>query len=83
MHKYTPDFYLKDEDVFIDIKGTQFFEDHDPSKKMINPYDRSLDALYEAKHQCMLKHGVVVTSDYKQYVDYAVKMYGKKHLDSL
>ena len=83
MHKYTPDFYLKDEDSYVDIKGTQFFEDHDPSSKMINPYDRSLDALYETKHQCMLKHDVMVITDYKRYVDYAVKTYGRKHLDSL
>lgn len=83
MHRYTPDFYLRVEDLYVDIKGTQFFEDHDPSKKMINPYNRSLDALYEAKHQCMLKHDVMVITDYKKYVDYAVKTYGKKHLDSL
>ena len=50
---------------------------------MINPYDRSRDALYEAKHRCMLKHDVIVIADYKKYVDYAVKTYGKKHLDSL
>lgn len=39
-----------------EIKGNQFFE----GDKMINPYDRGQDGLYEAKHQCMLNNGVII-----------------------
>lgn len=49
---------------------------------MINPYDRTQDAIYEAKHQCMLKNGVeIITSEkYKKYVDYVNDAYGKDYL---
>ena len=39
VHKYIPDFMV--EGQYVELKGLQFFEDKDPSKKMINPYDRT------------------------------------------
>ena len=53
-HYYFPDFEV-DEKLY-EIKGDQFF---DENGKMINPYDRSQDGLFEAKHQCGLRNGVV------------------------
>jgi len=51
-HTYTPDFIIGDE--YADVKGTHFIKDN----RMINPYDRSLDDQYEAKHQCIIKNNV-------------------------
>ena len=31
---------------------------------MINPYDRTQDGLYEAKHQCMIKNDVIISSGF-------------------
>ena len=39
VHKYIPDFMV--EGQYVELKGLQFFEDKDPSKKMINPYDHN------------------------------------------
>ena len=78
-HYYIPDFKI--EDKIIEIKGLQFFENHDPNKKMINPYDRSQDDLYEAKHQCMLKNNVEIITDCTEYLNYVENVYGKNYLD--
>ena len=48
---------------------------------MINPYDRTQDGLYEAKHQCMIKNNINVITDYNQYEDYVNKKYTKDFLD--
>lgn len=39
---------------------------------MCNPFDHSQDALYEAKHQCMLNNNVRILKeiDYKFAIDY-------------
>lgn len=60
-HYYEPDFAI--DDRFYEVKGKQFFKDKDESKEMVNPYDHSMDDLYEAKHQCMLSNGVHVVTD--------------------
>ena len=60
-HFYEPDFIINDK--YYEFKGSQFFEDKDPTKKMINPFDRSQDDLYEAKHQCMITNNVNIISD--------------------
>jgi len=75
-----PDFRVGDE--LIEIKGLQFFEDRDPTKRMVNPYDHSQDDIYEAKHQCMLANGVkfLVGDDCKKYVDFVEEKYGKDFL---
>ena len=56
-HKYYPDFYLIEYHQFIELKGDHFFTN---DGKMINPYDRSQDNIYEAKHQCMIKNNVKI-----------------------
>ena len=53
-HSFIPDFEVNGQ--LIEIKGNQFF---DKNGKMINPYDRSQDGIYEAKHQCGLQNGVL------------------------
>lgn len=49
---------------------------------MVCPWDHSLDALYEAKHQCMLANDVKIltTNDYVQYIKYVNTTYGKAYL---
>lgn len=57
-HTYHPDFKVGDK--IVEVKGDHFF---DKSNKMINPYDRTQDDKYEAKHQCMLKNNVLILKD--------------------
>lgn len=72
---YNPDFKVNDE--IQEIKGLQFFKDG----KMINPYNRSQDELYEAKHQCMIKNNVKIITDYSEYLDYVTEKYTSNFLD--
>ena len=66
VHKYQTDFYVNGE--FVELKGLQFFENYDATKSMINPFDRTKDALYEAKHQCMLQNHVKIITDVTPYI---------------
>lgn len=79
-HLYYPDFKIGD--LFFEIKGLQFFQDKDPKKKMICPWDRNQDDLYEAKHQCMITDRIVIltTCDYQMFLDYVSSKYGKSYL---
>lgn len=70
-HYYCPDFLINNQ--LYEIKGLQFFE----NDKMINPYDRSMDDLYEAKHQCMIKNNVTIITDCSEYINYVSKKYTK------
>jgi hypothetical protein len=76
-HYYFPDFRI--EDKYYEIKGDQFFDD---CGRMINPYDRSQDALYESKHQCMKDNNVIIlrNNDYQRYLDYVSEKYGNDYL---
>ena len=72
-----PDFLYKDK--IIEIKGDQYFEDGDSSKRMVHPYNKKkingeyiefndeekkyYDDLYEAKRQCEISHGVEIWSE--------------------
>ena len=78
IHKYYPDFKIDKE--FVEIKGLQFFVNKDPTNKMINPFDRSQDALYEAKHQCMLRNNVRIITDYSIYENYVNSTYTSNFL---
>ena len=79
---YFPDFEIeKDGKKFlVEIKGGYFFE----NGKMINPYDRTQDDLYEAKHQCGLINGVVfwTQKDVSFAINYIQYKYGKGYLRS-
>lgn len=74
-HYYFPDFCINGQ--LVEVKGLQFFEDKDPTKKMINPYDSSRNDLAEAKHQCALQNNVAIwtENDYTMYVEYAKTNY--------
>jgi hypothetical protein len=77
IHYYFPDFRI--EDKFYEIKGDQFF---DENNKMINPYDRSQDIIYESKQKCMIKNNIIIlrSKDYQKYIDYISEKYGKNYL---
>lgn len=74
-HYYYPDFLV--ENKLQELKGLQFFENKDINSKMINPFDRSMDELYEAKHQCMLKNNVQIITDCTEYINYVNEKYTK------
>ena len=76
-HFYKPDFLI--ENKLYEIKGDQFFKEN----KMVCPFDHSLDGLYEAKHQCMLRNNVTILKykDYIFYVDYINEKYGNDYLN--
>ena len=76
-HKYFPDFLV--EGQYVELKGNHFFKD---DGTMQNPYDHSLDYVYEAKHQCMIKNNVRILKhdDYIKYIDYVIKAYGKQFI---
>ena len=69
IHSYYPDFIV--DGSITEIKGSQFFE----NGRMINPYDRSQDDLYNAKYQCMLKNGINIITDCSKYIDYVNTKY--------
>lgn len=73
---YYPDFVVNNK--IIEIKGLQFFENKDPTKKMINPYDRNEDGKYEAKYKCMIDNNVEIITDCTKYIDYVLNKYGHK-----
>lgn len=79
IHKYFPDFKINNE--FIEIKGEQFLKE-DGSWQ--NPYDHSLDLLFEAKHQCALKNKVKIIYSKKcqKYIDYINNKYSKNFLET-
>lgn len=76
-HWYMPDFFVDSQ--YIEIKGDHFFKE---DGTMQNPYDHSQDALYEAKHQCMLANNmkIIRVSEMKDILDYVCKTYGKSYL---
>lgn len=71
---YFPDFYVNGQ--YVEIKGPQFFE----NGKMINPWDRTQDDLYEAKHQCMIDNKIKIMTDCSEYLNYIEEKYGKDYM---
>ena len=67
LHIYYPDFLINNQEL-IEIKGLHFFENYNINNRMINPYNRDLDDLAEAKHQCMIKNNVKIITDIKPYL---------------
>lgn len=75
-HTYWPDFII--ENKIYEIKGGQYFQNN----KMICPYDRSKDDIFQAKYECMLKNNVIIISvnEIKKYLDFVDTKYGKQYL---
>lgn len=73
IHRYFPDFEINRK--FYEIKGPHFLNENG---KWSNPFDSSLNNLFEAKHQCALKNNVRILyyEDYKVYLDYIIQKYG-------
>lgn len=67
IHYYFPDFEI--DGKLVEIKGDHFFKE---DGTMCNPFDHSLDELFEAKHQCMLKNNIEIwkSKDYQFALDY-------------
>ena len=78
-HMYLPDFIV--EGHVVEIKGDHFFKE---DGTMCNPYDHSLDPLYEAKHQCMLSNNVKIikASEMKDILSYVASKYGSSFVSS-
>ena len=74
-HLYFVDFQVNDE--YIELKGPQFF---DEMGNFINPYDRTLDALYKQKYNCMINNGIKIIRDCKIYLNYVKQKYGKNFI---
>ncbi len=76
-HFYTPDFNYNN--CLIEIKGSQFL---DPVYGFKNPYDKSVNELYQAKYNCIIQNNVKIWSyaDIKPYLLYIKNTYGKNYL---
>lgn len=72
-HYYFPDF--KYNGKLVEIKGEHFFKQ---DGTMCNPYDHSLDGLYEAKHQCGLNNDVKFIIDASKFINYFNSKYNKE-----
>ena len=77
-HYYHPDFLVGN--TYQEIKGVQFFKNKDANSTMINPYDRSQDDVFEAKHKCMLDNNVEIITDHSKYYQYVDDTYTKDFL---
>lgn len=75
VHYYFPDFIYCNN--IVEVKGPHFFTE---DGLMCNPFDHSQDGLYEAKHQCGIKNGVLFISD-NTYVNYCIATYGNNWID--
>lgn len=78
-YKYFPDFEVNGS--YYELKGLQFFEDKDQSKKMVNPFDESQNDKYEAKHQCMIKNNVAIITDVSKELKYVKTKYTEDFLE--
>lgn len=70
---YFPDFKINDE--YYEIKGEQFLKEDGTWQ---NPFDHSLDSLYEAKHLCAIdnKVNIIYSKDCQKYIEYVNINYG-------
>lgn len=74
-HYYFPDFEYKGQ--LLEIKGDHFF---DENNILCNPFDRSKDPLFAAKHKCMIDNNVTIwrSKDYQFAIDYFNSKYNKE-----
>lgn len=85
-HRYFPDFRINGK--LVEIKGDQFFDENGNMKcpfrykTWSDEKYKDICGRYAAKHKCMLDNNVQIlrSADYKQYLDYIDKKYGKKYL---
>ena len=77
-YRYFPDFEINGK--FYELKGLQFFENKDPSRKMINPYDKSQNDKFEAKRQCMIRNNISIITDVSKELKYVEAKYTKDFL---
>ena len=79
-HYYFPDFIRLDTNQIIEIKGDHMVDQN--TGKWICIWNRSLDNLYETKHQFILSLQIKIlySKDYDIYVKYVNKKYGKNYL---
>ena len=72
VHYYFPDFKIGA--FYVEIKGDQFF---DVNGNFICPYNRDLDRMFAAKHDCMINNNVRILTgeDMKFYINYVLKNY--------
>ena len=80
IHVYCPDFKVGN--ILVEIKGSQYF--NKTKTKMICPYNRAKDGLFNAKYKCMIRNNVKIIDEInvKQYLDYIENKYGKMYLSS-
>ena len=66
-YHYYPDFLVNNQ--LVEIKGKQFLKE---DGTWCNPYDHSLDKLFEAKHRCALANNVKILykDEYQKYLDW-------------
>ena len=66
-YSYYPDFQVGEK--LYEIKGNQFLTEEG---KWQNPFDHTLDELFEAKRQCAIKNNVIILYEkyYQKYVDW-------------
>lgn len=76
IHYYFPDFELDGQ--LVEIKGDHFFN---KDGTMQCPFDHTQDALFEAKHQCMLANNIKIyrSKDYQFAIDYFNQKYKKEN----
>lgn len=67
VYSYYPDFQVGDK--LYEIKGNQFLTEEG---KWQNPFDHTLDELFEAKRQCAINNNVIILydKDYQKYLDW-------------
>lgn len=77
IHRYFPDFKI--DNIYYEIKGNQFLKEDGTWQ---NPYDHSQDALYEAKHQCLLKNNIKILNfeDLENVRNYINENYSKNYI---
>ena len=78
IYSYFPDFEI--DGKFYEIKGDQFLTE---DGKWQNPFNHTLDELFEEKRQCALKNNVTILyeKDYQKYIDYIKEKYGRNYLN--
>lgn len=76
-HYYFPDFKYKGE--LVEIKGNHFISE---TGDMYNPYNHAEDALFKAKQQCAIDHGVrfMFKEDIQFAIDFVNNKIGKGFL---